>query len=181
MTTPVGRISLATENLRLLIADTPAFRSWVAEGEVAFTGAEALKRVHRDTAPSKDSGQEAYTFSELRALRPYALVSVVDFQIVKYAESTLRQDSGTLAIRFSKNVDQEIADDEQEIGFRFQNEIGSIVDGMDALSKGNPYLIIVGMSMLSPFMRSSVLETHTTGDYVFSDWRVNWGQRAGAF
>lgn len=173
-TTAQGSLSLAVENLRTLIKDTGAFQTWLAEGGTQFSPAEALNRVYRDAAPMTDRGGEAHPLEEIQQYRPYAMIWSVAYKLQKYAEGG-RRESGILGMKLVQDVEEYISTDVQEVGYRFENQIGLIVDGMSALSFSGPYLIINEIAMSSPTMRSAKADLHTLGDVIWVDFRITWG------
>lgn len=172
MTTATGSLSLSKENLRITLADCATFRTWVG----ATTAAQALNRIHHEGLPPRTSGEE-YTIEELNALRPYALLSTESFGSRHEAASTSfdYRDSGTIRCRLVQEVPQEIADDHGEIGRRFDNVVGGIMDDLAALSGQGGYLAIEGMDMPEPWTRTEDNRQATDGDFVQVDLLFEWG------
>ena len=114
---------------------------------------------------------------ELTALRPYALLSTESFDSSHDAASTSfdYRESGTIRCRLVQDVPQEIADDHGEIGRRFDNVVGGIMDDLAALSGKGGYLAIERMEMPEPWTRTEDNRQATDGDAVTVDLLFNWG------
>src|SRR4051812_39751424 len=66
---PTGPVSLPLENLRILLAGCPGFRTWV--GAANATEARTRILLVEMTAPADPQG---YTAAELAAMRPFAVI-----------------------------------------------------------------------------------------------------------
>lgn len=175
MTAPQGSISKAVDNLRVTLADSAAFRSWVG----AVDQATALVKIYYESLPPPADKNE-HTFAELVAYRPYALVWTVPdsgFALRHDAHSGLfvYNESGLMMIRLIQAVDAGIANDPAEISRQFLNTVGTILDQLAAKAGGGGYLAIEEMELDFGPYRGDPDERSTQGDYVGADVKLSWG------
>ena len=171
MTSPAGSVSIAQELLRTSLADCAAFRTWCGAADAAA----ALLRIHHEavTPPATDA---EYTAAELAALRPHAIVWTVKHRWRQNAAGTHfeTERGGQLQARLVQTVDPAIATDEGEIGRRFMNAVGTIVDQLFDLAGTAGYLAIIDVEMDSP-LRTHPDAVRDLGDVVMVDLNIDWG------
>lgn len=167
-----GPISLAQNYLRLTIADSAEFKTWIGD---ATTQAQALARIHDDGLPPPDRGGE-YDLAELKKARPYVIVSTDGFGWKKTAMSTAAEfaNNGTLAVTFVQDVDEAIKKNHGEIGRRFQNSIGTIISEMLALAGTAGYLNITEVDISEGWTRTHPSLHEDEGDVVSIDVEFTW-------
>ncbi|MFQ5414661.1 MAG: hypothetical protein ACE5E6_09410 [Phycisphaerae bacterium] len=172
VTAPAGAISLAQNYLRVTLADSATFRTWVG----ATDRSGALLHIHDDALPAPRRGE--YTLTELRSLRPYVLVSTIGLTWTRDAVSDAFEfrGSGRLPVRFVQDVDPAITLDEAEMSRTFQNTIGQIIDDIVALAGQPGYLAIERVTLDAGWSRSHKSEYRTEGDVQWWDATVEWGR-----
>ncbi len=174
MSTPTGPISLAQQNLRLSLADSTAWRSWVD----ATTQEQALNRIHLIGLPPADD--DFYTRIELETKRPYAIVAMAPeggFMQRALASGATRTpgDSGVLLLTIADDVPQEIESNLAELDMRFLNNVGAVLDDMWDVNGTGGYLAFSEVGVLLGPYRAVQEAQSGQGDWVGIDLRFNWG------
>lgn len=177
LATPVGRLTIAEENGRLMLADAAAFRTWCN----ASTQAEALARIHPDAIPGPGSARE-FTLEELRAARPYAILNIdpeggyVREAHARESDGTYNtEDSGRVDIRFEQDVPPKRAHDLQGLFRDVKNSMGQIIDDMIGLAGRAVYLNVIHYVAFGPY-RSQVNMHETQGDVIMFRFVLTWGR-----
>lgn len=135
---PVGSYGHTRNYLRLSLADSTAFRTWVS----AATQAAALARIYMDALPPPAGHAEQYTLTELNTYRPYAVIWSHRHAWRQVAVSSdgdeFDEGPGRLGIQLVQTVGS--LTDHQEIARAFENIIDGIVDALCAKSGTAGYL-----------------------------------------
>jgi len=168
-TAAAGSLSLTLDTMRNTLAKAAAFRTWIdASGDDANQNTQALARVFEDELPLPAAGGE-YTKEELEALRPHVLVEGFDGY---HSESDATGDaaafgsrSGAISLRFVGHVPPEIENNISEIGRRIRNDVGQILDDMEALRETAGFLTITTVDIANDWQLSPDDELETMGRY----------------
>lgn len=180
LTAPSGPVSLAIENLRVILANCTAFQSWVGAGNAAT----ALEHIFYEALPPPAEGGE-YSLAELQAYRPFALVGM-EAEDGFYTRSDAQGagfewdlGGGRLSLWLEENVEPSIALDAAEVSRRFCNTIGAIIDELCDLSGTATYLALHSVRVLMGPGRGDKAERATQGDYVAMRLGIEWGMTGG--
>lgn len=173
-TAAAGSLATVQETMRTMLGDCAAFRTMVgATG--ANIQAQALANVYHEALPPPSAGGE-YTLDELATMRPFALLSTLAFE--KTHDSTgdgfQYSESGTIWLRLEWDVPVDIADNDQEIGRRVDNDIGGIIDDLCDLAGKGPYLSMEHIELTEPWSRTRRQERASNGDAVVADFTIDW-------
>jgi len=178
--TPTGQISLRLEDLRTLVANCAAWRSWTQTATVAA----AKEKVYLVDLPppAKD---EAHEEEDLVARRPFAVVdefeapndrSGADAFVMDRASLGAFQLGGRLLLSFEDDVPPEDAGDPAAAKLRFMNNVGAVLQEIKALGAGeNDLLSVHRVARWEPWRRSPKEEEPTQGDYMRVSFVVTWG------
>lgn len=179
--TPTGPISLPLENLKALLANCAAFRSWVGAADVAA----ARERIHLCGLPAPAAVGGAYGLDELESLRPFAVIDEFAFEdnrpggdawVSQRVALGAFVESGRLLVRFEDDVPAEDARDIAAAKLALMNRIGALVTEMRDLGGGDSeYLSIHRITRHHPFERADESQAGTQGDYWQVSYRVDWG------
>ena len=175
MSTIAGPIMLAQEYLRTTLADSAAFRTFVgASGSEAQT--QALNRIHHEGLPLEKVG-ETFTASELRALRPCAIVWIDDGG-AGYSTTALAagvwSDRGSLHVELQWDVPDEIRGDMDEADRRFKSLVGQIIADIKVLAYAGGYLACEEISLVEGPVHIHPDDESSQGDYVWVRLHVTW-------
>ena len=168
--TAVGPISLAKQYLRNTIAGTATFQT--ATGTASE--AAALAHVYDEEIPAKDGD---YSAAELINLRPFAIVESLNensFKMVRTSRgvgSNFR-DSGSLAIYYEANVDDELSFNENKLAFI--NTIGALILDISDLAGQSGYLDINNLE-LKQFGFCHEDDIPKQGDHMMAMMMIDWG------
>jgi len=168
LSAPQGSISKAVDNLRVTLADSTTFRTWVG----AVDQATALVKINYESLPPPADKNE-HTLAELTAYRPYALLWTSPEN--GFRLSHFDNESGVMMLRFVQTVEIIIADDAAEIARRFLNTLGAIFDEIMALNRVGGYLATEAIELESGPFRADADEAAAQGDYIFADAKLTWG------
>jgi len=174
LTAAEGSVSLAVDHLRVMLADSATFRTWVG----AANQAAALARIYYEALPPPANRNE-YTLAEALALRPFAQIwsaPHAGFTMRPDAVGARSAESGSLSIQFEQTVDSLITDDAAEISRRFANVIGKIMDDLDAVREVAGYLSFTALAF-SGVGRGDMDKRSAQGDFVVATIDMEWGQR----
>lgn len=171
MTAPAGILMLPQEYLRVTLADSATFRTWVG----AATQAAALAKIHHEALPP-GAGPE-HTLAELQAARPCVIVWTRPedgFTRIMDAVNPPNQYSqvGSLMARFLDDVTA--SQGEAEIAIQFKNRLGVVLDEMGELAGLPGYLNIIRMSLVLGPWRTPPGEALRQGEYIGADVRFDW-------
>lgn len=135
---PAGPISLTLDHLRNSIAGSTSFRTWTGTANEAA----ALVRVHavenRTALGSADM--------------PFAVVNwLPDYRRIGHADGSARQfrQEGSLMVTFRGEIVSPNAA-EPDAAYSFLNNVGAVMNDMEALSATATYLSISGMTFINP-------------------------------
>lgn len=138
-TAAAGSVSLSKSYLREQLANCSTFQTLCG----VSTKANALPFIFYDSLPEKTDGTE-YSLAELQAVRPHAIISLIDRvstpQGVSGNGAFSMSRTFTHEIRLERNVPSAIAGDAGEVNLTWDNIWGSIMDELEALSGQAGYL-----------------------------------------
>lgn len=163
--TASGMLSLPLHNLRVLVAASSTFQTWVSatSGTNEQKAAAALARVYR-TAKSEDE-----------ITRPFAMVwESDDWSWDSHASSSVGSDSGALELAFEALVPDAHLDNDADAETDFNNSVGAILSEMGSLanSSNGGYLIVRRIRKVFGPVRSKISEQH---DCLFRVFGVDYG------
>jgi hypothetical protein len=140
MTAAAGSVSLTKSYLRTQLADCATFRTLCG----AANQAAALAHIYLDSLGDPPGGAKEFTQAAYIALRPFAIISLVDRtatpQGVNGDGSISFSRSYEHEIRLERNVTAELAANPAECDLTWDNIWGSIMDEIEALSGKAGYL-----------------------------------------
>lgn len=173
LTNPSGTLSQAEQALRVLLADTTAFRTWTDSDNQA----EALARIHCHALPPPASGRQ-HTMAELDAYRPFALIWTEPEGGFSAQRDTASGFSctGRLRIRFEDGIDPDDSDDPAEAFRVFCNALGGVLDEMlaDGGTGSSTVLALDALRLEVGPYRTHEDELATIGDAIVAEVVVEW-------
>lgn len=155
--TPAGMVSLPLHYLRLSIADSAAFRTWVG----ASTQAEALARIYinRETTPT----------------RPFAVVAWDrnwSREAISGGGRNYFEQRGDLMLMFEDDIADGL--DEADAYFTFTNTVGAIIEDIEELAGQAGYLNVVSIAVENGPARPTEDEKQETSDYYQALYRIGF-------
>jgi hypothetical protein len=120
-----GGITLCEDHLRTMLADCPRFRTFARN---AADRQAALERIYIDDLPEAPEDKDAYSADDLRALRPFAIITTANqggYAKARVAANTYAE-AGKLHIVFEEDVEESEADDIALLERNFKNTLGVI-------------------------------------------------------
>lgn len=153
-----GSYSLPLENLRILVANSSTFQTWVG----AIDATAALARIYKIAK------------AEAGLVRPFCMVDHESTSKTKIAEPNTFEPSGALRLFFEDVPDDSDASNEAIIE-AFTNEVGGIIDDMEALAGTDGFLMATGFNESSPPTRYQRSKSQSEGDIIQCSWFVDWG------
>lgn len=174
MTNPAGFISLAKDYLRDSLANCATWQSWVG---ASGTGAAdvAVARIYDEALPPSTSGNQ-HTLAELKAARPFALLTTESAGLSVTAAPVTTSDYGVLTLIIYDNVPPDIERDDGEIAVRFENKLGAIMYELSQNRDTASYLALDNIE-LQHWGRTPKNELAMYGDAVQAVLRVEWSAR----
>jgi hypothetical protein len=172
MTVPADSLSLAQEHLRLMVADSTAFRAWAA----AASQAAALARIHHDVLPA-GAGTE-HTLAELQAARPFAIVWTdpeggYEFSLASFDDGFSYRDAGRIWLLLEQDVPAADADDPAELHIKLRNLMGALIKDLCGMAGKAGYLNLTKGIVFGP-TRGDDEDIPGQGDYMQMALRVDW-------
>lgn len=122
-----GIIQDVQESLRGTLAACYAWQNWQGN---AWTEAQALARIYHDALPAPAASSEAHTLSELKALRPFALIYTEPdwgFRMRREAAGMGYDQAGTIIVCIEQDIPESIIDDPAEIDLQFRKGLGNLL------------------------------------------------------
>jgi hypothetical protein len=190
---PVGFISLTLESLRVLIANTPAFRTWVGGANGVASVDQVKDRIFLFEASRPDG--TTYTVDELNQLRPFVVLRRF---MLKTPTGDLRsggepikaerhsnvgyQHTSKWFVDFEDKVPPEDLNNIVDAERRFLNNVGQTIEGIENLTGDTSYITSdeatagicgLGVQMMTvhlPAHRTAADELGTQGDA----WKETW-------
>jgi hypothetical protein len=153
MTAPSGSISLAQRNIELSLADSAAFRTWCGAADQAA----ALTHIHLEGLPQPADGKKTYALSELRAYRPYAIVTTETKQGYRierdsFGDHADYKASGRLNVELRQDCPEPLGDEpSSEANLIFRNFCGALIEDLAALSGKAGYLCFDRLTAEGPY------------------------------
>lgn len=174
MISPQGCLSLAQQHLKVMLADSTAFRSWVGAADQD----QALSRIYLEALPLGD--RQSYDLEELRALRPHAIVwtepqNGFALRRVSVDDGYGFHESGVIRVWLEQDVGSAMTGLPGSVDLSFKNSVGLILDDLAALAGGAGYLDVTEISVLNGPMRSHPDDYDTIGDLIGIELSVSWG------
>jgi len=154
---PTGMLSLPLHYLRLTVAGSSNFQTWVG----AANATEALARV--------------YPILTDTLTLPLAAVDFADnFRRSLFASDVRNwfKQEGDLAVLFRASIDSE--HNEADAAYTFLNSVGAIISDMEALAGKPGYLDISGITVDAGPQRPLEDEKKTIGDFYEIIFRIEW-------
>lgn len=172
-----GRMGLALEALREMLAGSSAFQAFCGVGDAAAARAHLY---YEGLPPAADG--DTHTLAELDARRPFALLwtdPAGGFVLRRVATGDTYAQSGRLVAAFERGVAAEDAADPSAIDESFSNELDAILADLLAASSGAGALQIAGVELLDR-MRSHPDQQPGEGDYVMAMLAISYDEGGGA-
>ena len=173
---PKGVISQAKENLAQTLADSTGFRTF----SKATNYEEARAKIHFGAPPPPQ--RETYTLSEVRGLRPWA---IIDRSIGAMGRqgTDFRRDAGAIDIHLEMTVTPALDRSPSFLYRLFENRVGDIIDDLFDVGWSDPgpnrtYLAPDSVDWEGPF-RESPDDGAGEDQYVWMILTVNY-DRQGA-
>ena len=148
-------MKLAATNFRMLLADVPAFRTWVGAADQAA----ALARIY-------DSGADEGSYS-----RPFVLVGTADDVASHRVAGGAQDDHGEIETLFVLFEDDTTGGAEPALR-AFLNGVGGILSGIQTLAGKPGYLAVRSIRLVEGPRRS---DDDESGDYYQALFAVEWG------
>ena len=176
--TPSGPISLRLEDLRTLLANCPAWRTWTGDA----TAELAKRHVHLVDIPPAPSAA-GYSAADLAELRPFARVDeyeeadrLVGGFVLERVSLGAFMPSGKLVLTFEDEVPQEDANDPAAAKLRFMNNVGAVLKDLVDLGDGEgDYLSVHKVEKLGRIARATEEDVETMGDYLQAQYVIHHG------
>lgn len=178
MTTPAGCISLALEHMRQTLARSA---TWQAEVGVS-TPEDAIGRIHLHSLPLPATGGE-YSVDELNNRRPYAVLwttmgSGYSTTAIAHDRPKTWDDAGMVECRIEWTIPDNIWEQPAEIGLRFENFIGGVIDDVAALA-GESGLLDIGRISYAGIEVVDDDDQYTHGRFAMTVLRFQYGGGPG--
>ena len=157
MVEPLNMLSKPLGLLRDMIANSATFQSWV--GAIDATTAKPF--IHFIRPPN--------TFT-----RPLALIDFGKEYNRQRTANDKFEPSGDIDLTFEEDITPANTDNWQDAAFTFTNQIGKIIEEIEAVQGVNPFLSIRAIEKRE-LMRSFEDEDDTLGDFYLAKFEVNWG------
>lgn len=154
---PTEMISLPLHYLRLMVADSATFRTWVGAADQA----EALARLYlnKETAPIKPFGVTAWDSNWGR-------------EATSGGARNYFEQAGDLMLMFEDDVAAGLS--EADAYYTFTNTVGAILAEMEALAGTAGYLNITSITVENGPARPGSDEEQTIGDFYQVLYRIGF-------
>jgi hypothetical protein len=170
LTAATGSISTLKELLRITVADSAAFRTWVG----AATQAEALEHIHLNAIPQPYRYEDGkpWTVGDLQDLRPLAIVRMENHRAVHTSSGETGYNYGrstNLRLTLIDNVDEDASWDDPEVTRGFENTVGTIVDELLVLGGQSGYLPFTELQIPEDSARNPPEDHQAEGEIIGMD------------
>lgn len=188
--TPAGPISLNMNAVREMFANADAWKAWTLASGAADPVLAARHRVHFYGPPAAAMPGEGYTRDELESLRPLTILTLRPpehlrsgraFFRTQRAGTGARNDSFTLFANVVADVPDSMKQNPPAAFFWFQNQIGTLISDLWAVSHSNidgiPYLQAI--DLISEPSRSTKILGGAQGDFLECLYQIDSGVERG--
>lgn len=165
---PSGVISKALEYARAMLADCGTFQTLVG----AANATEALDSIHYDAPPPPADNDEA-TQTELETLRPFAVVSTMEYRSRSMAEPLGFSDSATVYVYVEADIDAADVNDPGEYLMGFRNTIGALVTELKERRATAGFLVFDELTARGP-VGSHPDAASGEGSYVWAELNLSY-------
>ena len=178
--TAVGCITKAEQLLKDTLCACSAFQEWCG----AANATEAAESIYLEALPPDDVYRDQEEVERLIARRPFAQIWTSEqdgLTIRRIASPNTTSGTGTLYLRFERNVPEEIAHDYAEVDRTFKNVLGEILSSGDADSPGLAELSSLAgyldweAIIIRSWTRTQRDDIPTLGDAQMAEVEIQWG------